>query len=208
MPHQHRRRQNKCCRVSLVFAFDVKADVTASGFEDCDFPTHIATRNDARTSDEASANVGQDAAVQVGHDHDVELLWSRYALHRGIVDDHVVCFQSRVIFCDLLECVSEETVGKLHDIGLVYAGDLPPIVRQSEGEGELGDSLRFCPCYDLERLDDAAYRLMLEAGIFAFGVLADNTEVNILVSGFVAGDVLDKDDGGVNVELLSQSNVE
>jgi hypothetical protein len=49
---------------------------------------------------------------------------------------------------------------------------------------------------------------VLEARVFALGVLADDAQVDILVSGLVSGNVLDQDDGGVDIEFLSQRDVE
>ena len=49
---------------------------------------------------------------------------------------------------------------------------------------------------------------MLNAGVLSLSVLTDNAKVDVLVSCLVAGNVLDEDDGGVDVELLSKSNVE
>jgi len=49
---------------------------------------------------------------------------------------------------------------------------------------------------------------VLQARVFAFGVFADDAEVDIGVAGFVAGDVFDEHDGGVDVEFLSEGDVE
>jgi hypothetical protein len=45
-------------------------------------------------------------------------------------------------------------------------------------------------------------------GIFSFGVLANNTQIDVIVSSFIARYVLDQDDGGVDIKFLSQSNIE
>lgn len=194
--------------VGLVLALDVEADVAAAGLEDGDLAAHVAAGDDAGAADEAGADVGQDAAVQVGHDHDVELLGAADALHGGVVDDHVVGLDGGVLLADLLDGVAEEAVGQLHDVGLVDAGDLAAVVGQGEGEGELGDALGLGAGDYLEGLDDAGDGLVLEAGVLALGVLADDAQVDVLVAGVVAGDVLDEDDGGVDVELLAEGDVE
>lgn len=129
-------------------------------------------------------------------------------LHGGVVDNHVVALDGGVLLTDLLDGVAEETVGKLHDVGLVDAGDLATVVGKSEGEGELGDALRLGAGDDLERLNDALDGLVLEARVLALGVLTDDAEVDVLVAGLVAGDVLDQDNGGVDVELLTEGDVE
>lgn len=194
--------------VGLVLALDVKTDVTAAGLEDGDLTAHVATRNDTGTTNETGTDVGENATVKVRHNHDVELLRTADTLHGGVVDNHVVALDGGVLLTDLLDGVAEQTVGKLHDVGLVDAGDLATVVGKSEGEGELGDALRLGAGDDLERLDDALDGLVLEARVLALGVLTDNAKVDVLVAGLVAGDVLNQDNGGVDVELLTEGDVE
>lgn len=205
---QHAAGQDQRRGVGLVLALDVEADVSAAGLEDGDVAAHVAAGHDTRPADEGGADVGQDAAVQVGHDHDVELLGLGHALHGGVVDDHVVGLDGGVLGGGALEGGAEQAVGELHDVGLVDAGDLLTVVGQGEAEGELGDALRLGAGDDLERLDDAADGLVLEARVLTLGVLADDAHVDALVAGLVAGDVLDQGDGGIDVELLSHGDVE
>jgi hypothetical protein len=49
---------------------------------------------------------------------------------------------------------------------------------------------------------------VLETRVLSLGVLADDAEVDVLVARFVARDVLEEDDGGVDVELLTERDVE
>ncbi len=88
------------------------------------------------------------------------------------------------------------------------AGNLLAVVGERESESKLGDALRLLTSDDLERLNDAVDRLVLETRVFTLSVLTDDAEVDVLVARLVAGDVLEEDDGGVDVELLTESNVE
>lgn len=205
---QHAARQDQRRGVGLVLALDVQADVSAAGLEYGDVAAHVAAGHNTGATDEGSADVGQDATVQVGHDHDVELLGLGDALHGGVVDNHVVGLDGGVLGGGALEGGSEQAVGELHDVGLVDAGNLLTVVGQRKAEGELGDALRLGARDDLERLDDALDGLVLEARVLTLGVLTDDAHVDALVAGLVAGDVLDQGDGGVDVELLSHGDVE
>lgn len=49
---------------------------------------------------------------------------------------------------------------------------------------------------------------MFETTVLAFRVLADDAQVDVVVSGLVAWDILDKHDGGVDVEFLAQRDIE
>jgi len=205
---QHGSRQDHGAGVGLVLALDVKTDVAATGLEDGNVTTHVAAGNHTGAANKGSADVGEDASVKVGHDHHVELLGARHSLHGSIVHNHIVHLEGGVVLSDLVESAAEETIGQLHDVGLVNAGNLLPVVGESEAEGELGDTLGLGAGDDLEGLDHALDRLVLEAGVLALGVLTDDAEVDVLVAGVVSGDVLDQGDRGVDVELLAQGDVE
>lgn len=204
----HASTEDEGGRVGLVLALDVETDVPASRLEEGNLAAHVAARHDASAADEAGADVGEDGSVEVGQDHDVKLLRAGDALHAGVVDNHVVVLDRRVVLADLLDRVAEETVGELHDVGLVHAGDLLTVVGEGEGVGELCDALRLCARDDLKGLDDALDRLVLQTAVLALGVLADDGEVDVLVACLIAGDVLDQDDGGVDVEFLTEGDVE
>jgi hypothetical protein len=90
----------------------------------------------------------------------------------------------------------------------VDTGDLLAVVGERKGECEFGDALRLLAGDDLERLNNAADRLVLEARVLSLGVLTDDAEVDVLVARLVARDVLEEDDGSVDVELLAESDVE
>ncbi|KAK5624346.1 hypothetical protein RRF57_000062 [Xylaria bambusicola] len=98
---------------------------------------------------------------------------------------------SGVVGSDGLDCPAEETVGQLHDVGLVDASNLLAVVGKGESEGKLGDSLGLEACDDLEGLDDAGHAL-----------------VDVLVASVVSRDILDQADGGIDVEFLAHGDVE
>jgi len=208
MSQKHAAAENEGGGVGLVLALDVKTDVTASWLEYSDITTHVATWDDTRTSDQSSANVGENTTVQVGHDHDVELLRTANTLHACVVDDHVVGLNRGVFLANLLDSVPEETICELHDVGLVDASDLLAVVGQRKGKRKLGNALRLQAGNDLERFDDTWGGRVLESRVFTLGVFTNDAKVNVLVAGLVAGNVLDEDNRGVNVELLAQSDVE
>lgn len=74
-------------------------------------------------------------------------------MHASVVHNHVVCRDAWVVLTDTLDGVAEKTVCKLHDVGLVDAGDLLAVVGERERVGEFGDAFRLCAGDDLERLD-------------------------------------------------------
>ena len=205
---KHATGQKHSSGVGLVLALDVKTDVTATGLENSDLTTHVATRNNTGATNKSGTNVGQDTTVKVRHDHNVKLLRTRDSLHGGVVDNHVVGLESGVVLGDLVEGAAEKTIGKLHDVGLVDASNLGSTVGEGEREGELGDTLRLGAGDDLEGLDNTLNALVLETRVLTLGVLSDDAQVDVLVAGLVAGDVLDQADGSIDVKLLSHGDVE
>jgi hypothetical protein len=71
-------------------------------------------------------DVADDVSVQVWHDHYVELLRLGNQLHRGVVDNHGIEFNSSMsvfLLCDSFTCVEEKTISELHNVGLVDTSD-------------------------------------------------------------------------------------
>ena len=180
------------------------------GLEDGELATNVASGDDTGTSDQTSTHVGNNVTIQVGHDHDIELLGSGDKLHGGVVDNHVVKLDSRagVLLGDLATGVEEETISQLHDVGLVDAGDLLSVVAESKVKGETRNALRLGAGDDLERLDNAGVGLVLETRVLSLSVLTDDGKVNVLVAGGVSGNVLAEDQGGVHVQVLTDGDVE
>lgn len=205
---QHGTRENHCTGVGLVLALDIKTDVTAAGLKDSNITAHVAARHQTRAADERSTDVGENATVEVRHDHHVKLLRARDGLHGGVVHNHIIHLQGGVVLSGLVESAAEKTVGKFHDVGLVDASNLLPVVGECEAESKLGNALGLGAGDDFERLDHALDRLVLQARILALGVLTDDAKINILVTSLVAGDVLDQGDGGVDVQFLAKGDVE
>ena len=122
--------------VGLVHALDVETDVTATGLEEGNVVTHVTAGNDTGTTNEGSTDVGEDGAVEVRSNENVELLGPANALHGSVVDNHVVDLEARVALRDVVESAAEETVGELHDVGLVDASNLLALVGLGKVKGE------------------------------------------------------------------------
>jgi hypothetical protein len=205
---EHGAGQNQGTGVGLVLALNIEADVTAARLEDGNVTAHVATGNNTGSTNKGSAHVGENTTVKVRHDHHVELLGTGDSLHGGVIHNHVVHLQGGVVLSDLVECAAEETIGQLHDVSLVNASDLLAVVGKGKAESELGDALGLGTGDDLQGLDDTLDGLVLETGVLSLGVLTDDAEVDVLVASLVTGDVLDQRDGGVDVQLLTQGDVE
>jgi len=182
--------------------------VTAARLEHGMFTAHVGTGDDARTTDERRTDIGQNRSIKVGHDKNVKLLGPGNSLHRSVVDDHVVGFDEGVLQGDLLESRAEKTVGELHDVCLVDAGNLLAVVGGRKGEGELGDTLRLHLGDNLEGLNNTGDRLVLQARVLSFSVLTDDAHVYVGVTSLISRQILDHDHGCVDVQLLTERDIE
>src|SRR3970282_2719839 len=77
----------------------------------------------------------------VGGDDDVELFRPHHQLHAGVVNDHLVALDVRVLLCDFARDLEEKTGGRLEDVGLVHDGDLLAAGLAGHVEGVADDAL-------------------------------------------------------------------
>ena len=132
-----------------------------------------------------------------------------YELPSRVVNNHVIVLNPRrlVFLRNVTESVEEQTITKLHDVGLVDASDLLPVVCEGERERKLGDALRLCAGDDLEGLDNAGDGLVLQTGVLAFGVLSDEHSVDVFIRGLKALDGKTRTDIGEKIEGSTKHQV-
>lgn len=164
--------------------------MAASRLENGVLSSHIAARNDARSANQRSTDIGEDGSIKVGHDKDIELLRPGYSLHRSIIDNQIIDLELGVILGNLHKSGPEQAVGKFHDIRLVNTGNFLPLVGSGKRESKLADPLRLHFGNDLERFDHAGNGLMFQTGVFTLRVFADDTHVDTRVAGDVARHIL------------------
>ena len=87
-----------------------------------------------------------------------------------------------------------------------YIADLA-VVLERKVESEAADTFGLGARDDLETLYDAWVALVLETRVLAFGVLANDNKVNVVVARWVAGQGLAKHNRRIDVELLAHSYV-
>ncbi|KAG0747456.1 hypothetical protein G6F24_015544 [Rhizopus arrhizus] len=95
----------------------------------------------AQAADQASAQVGDDVAEQVGGDDHVELFRTHHQLHAAVVDDHFLELDLRVLRGHFAGDVQEQAGGRLDDVGLVHGGDLLAAGALGQLEGVAHDAL-------------------------------------------------------------------
>lgn len=187
--------------VGNVLSSDIETDVTSSGLEDGNLLSKVGAGNDSGSSNETAGNVGDNVSVQVGGDEDVKLAGVGDELHASVIDNHLVEVDLGVLLGDAAGGIEEETVGHLHDVGLVDGVDLLAAVGLGILESETSDLLRLFGGGNLQGLDDTGDGLVLQTRVLSFDLLANNNQIDTLVTGLDRGQAAD----GHNLDGLLKS---
>lgn len=183
---------------------------TVNGLKNGALITNVAGWGQTQTTDQTGAHVRQDITVQVGHDEDLVVVRRRVGndLQARVVQKLMVELDIWEFLGHLTSGVQEQTVGHLHDGGLVHDADLLLVHRASVLEGETEDPLRCLAGNELDALDDTIHHNVLNSGVFTLGVLADEDGVDVLVRSLAPRDGTAWADVGKKVECAAQGKVQ
>lgn len=183
---------------------------TVDGLEDRALVTDVTGGGETETTDETGAHVGQNVTVEVGHDKNLVVVGGRVGddLEARVVQQLSVELNVGELLGDIAGSVEEETVGHLHDGGLVDDADLLLVDGLRVLEGEAEDTLGGLLGDELNALNDTVNDDVLNAGVFTLGVLTDENSVDVVVGGLVASDGLAGTQVGEKVESATQSQVQ
>ena len=95
----------------------------------------------ARSASVTSRNVIDDIAIEVGHDHDVELVRIGDELHAAIVDDHGFELDVGIVSGDVFAALEKLPVSQFHDVGFVHGRHFFAPIPHGVVEGEFSDPL-------------------------------------------------------------------
>lgn len=209
MTQHHDGGEKKGGGVSEALAGDIRGG-TVDGFEDGALVTNVAGGGKTQTTNQTGAHVGQNVTVQVGHDKNLVVVRVGVGNHlkAGVVEKLGVELDGREVLGDLASDVEEETVGHLHNGGLVNDADLGAANGLGVLEGEAENALRGLAGDELDALNDTIDNNVLDARVFTLGVLTDQDRVNAVVGGLEAGHGAAGTEVGEKVEGTAQSQVE
>ena len=84
------------------------------GFEHRALLADVRSGNEAESTNQACAQIGNNIAVKVLAQQNVELLRPHHELHRRVVDNHVGRFNVRVFLRRGAEAFQEKSIERLH----------------------------------------------------------------------------------------------
>ena len=151
---------------------------------DADAVAHIDRRPEPETAGKLGRFVGENVAIHVSRDDDVESVRRADEQGCGGIDDHFVEFDVREIGGNHSHLAQEQPIGQFEHVRLVNrrhlfaapAGEFEGRSRDAGGtpRGNLPNRQR----HVLVRHEFAAAGVHIAVGIEAFGVLADDDEVH------------------------------
>ena len=209
VPQHHQGAEQESGGVCQGLAGDVGSG-TVDGLEDGTLVTNVAGGRQAETADQTGAHVREDITVQVGHDEDLVIVRHGVGDHlqAGVVEQLVVELDVREVLGDIPGGVEEQTVGHLHDGGLVDDADLLAADLLGVLEGEAQNTLAGLPGDQLDALDDTINHNVLDARVLALRVLSDQDGVDVVVCRLVASDGAAWPQVGEEVESSPEGEVE
>lgn len=205
----HDGREKESSGVGELLASNIRGG-TVDSLEDGALVTNVAGRSQTKTTNETSAHVRKNISVQVGHDKNLVVVRNGIGDHlqAGVVQQLSVELDVGELLGDVAGSAQEKTIRHLHDGGLVDSADLLPANVTGMLEGVAEDALRGIASDKLDALYNTVNNNMLNARVFALGVLTDQDRVDVVVGCLVAGDGSAGADVGEEVEGSSQGQVE
>jgi hypothetical protein len=170
----HDGRKEEGSRVGESLALDIRGG-TVDGLEDGALVTNVAGGGETKTTDETGAHVGENVTVEVRHDKDLVVVGKRVGDHleAGVVEELSIELNVGEVLGNIVGDLEEETVGHLHDGGLVDDADLLAADGLGVLESETEDTLTSLAGDELDALDDTIDNNVLDTRVLALGVLTD-----------------------------------
>lgn len=170
----------------------------------------VSGGGEAQAADKPGAHIGEDITVEVGHDHDTVTVLGGVLddVEAGTIKKDIGELDVGELLGDILADAEEETIGHLHDVGLVDGGDVVTTLGPGILKGVPGASFTGLLGDELDALDDATDDLVLNATVLTLSVLTNEDGVDILVGGLVADDALAGSNIGKEVEGTTEGEVE
>lgn len=129
-------------------------------------------------------------------------------LQAGIVQKLSVKLNIREVLGHIAGSADKETIGHLHNGGLVDNANMLLVDRLGVLEAESQDTLRGLAGDQFDRLNNTVDNLVLNSRVFSLSVLANEDGVDAIVGSLEAGNRAARTDVGKQVESSTKSQVE
>lgn len=209
VPQHHDGAEQEGSGVGKTFSSNIGSR-TVDSLEDGALVTNVAGGSETETTNQTSAHIGQNVTVKVRHDQDLVVVGERVGDHlqAGVVEKLVIELDAGKVLGNLTADIEEETVGHLHDGGLVDNSDLGTSDGLGLLEGKSEHTLRRLTGDELDGLNHTVNNDVLNARVFTLSVFSDQNSVDIVVRGLETSDRSARSQVGEEVESSAKSEVE
>lgn len=108
----------------------------------------------------------------------------------------------------LLTALQEQTVAQFHDISLVYACHLLPLILGGIVERKFGNSGRFLSRDNLQALHHTGNRFMFQCRVFAFSLFTNDDGIDVMMTTLHAWQTSDVHNICIQIQFSSQFHVQ
>ena len=178
VPQHHDGGKKYGSGVGDILSAQVHADVARSLLKECAACSERGAGRNARAAHKTGHSIAYERAVEIGCNHNVELLRLTRELHHTIINDNFLVLDVRPGLGDVCTRLEENAVGLLHDVRFMHCRDLSTVVHVRVLEGISSNATCRVTRHDFERLGYAWRNLVLHAGVFAFRILANYDDVD------------------------------
>merc|ERR1712117_834929 len=105
--------------VGNILTSQVSASVSGGWLKDGIPGANIDTRDDTRTTNEATHQVTDNGTVQVGQHHHIKLPGIGHKLHATVVNNHRLMLNVWIIFGNLFAHFKKHSISHLHNISFM-----------------------------------------------------------------------------------------
>src|SRR2546430_3233816 len=187
-----------CCGVGDVFSGDVRRRAMYS-LEDGAVVANIRAGNESQSADESGAEVGDDVAIKIFHQQHVVLVGIHDQLHAGVVHDVLAVSDFGILLSHVAGAAEKKAVRKFHDVGLMDGVNPLALVLARIFKGKSRNAGRGFFRDDLQTLHHPGNDFVLDPGIQALSIFADDDQIDV---GIARGNVRQVTDGSkVSVKL-------
>jgi len=148
------------------------------GFEHGAIVAEIGAGDNAETAYQACREIGNDVAIEVGQDENIEGLRPHHELHAGIINDQFAVFDTRKSRGGFTAAAQKQAVAHLHDVGLVDGDDFLSFLQGGVFEGRFRDFFRSDSGDDFQAFHHVGHYFVLDSGVEIFRIFAEDDHVD------------------------------
>ena len=155
-------------------------------FIDDSIVPNVCAWSKAQTTNKPSTEVRNDVAIEVRRNQNIKLRWACHKLHAERVNNDGVCLNCGIFFSNFLENFEKHAIRHLHNVGFMNTCNFLSPFFFCIFKGKMRNLFAGSTRYQLDAESSVFVHHIFDAFIKVFSVLANNHEVNVIITGLHA----------------------